>query len=132
MRFTTREAVSGASAELFVRGKGNVRLFLATRGGELLGGHLNLYFKDTVIAWNGVTRDTGAGTQASTLLYSECIRDACERGYRYYNLGSSLGKSTLVGYKEALGASPHHYRTARWRSVGGRIASVLMRLLSRR
>jgi CelD/BcsL family acetyltransferase involved in cellulose biosynthesis len=97
--------------ELFARGKGNVRLFLAYRGSELLGGHFNFYFKDTVIAWNGVSRDSGVGTQASTLLYSECIRDACERGFKRYNLGSSLGKTTLIGYKESLGAASRGYRT---------------------
>ncbi|UCH83432.1 MAG: GNAT family N-acetyltransferase, partial [Candidatus Latescibacterota bacterium] len=118
--------------ELFARGEGSVQLFLARRGSELLGGHFNLYFRDTVIAWNGVTIDSGAGTQASTLLYSECIRDACERGFTRYNLGSSLGKSTLVGYKESLGAQSHGYRTAVWRSAGGKIASMMTRFLSRR
>jgi CelD/BcsL family acetyltransferase involved in cellulose biosynthesis len=117
--------------ELFARGKGGVRLFLAYRGSELFGGHFNFYFKDSVIAWNGVARDSGTGTQASTLLYCECIRDACERGFKRYNLGSSLGKTTLVGYKESLGATAHGYRTAIWRSVGGKITSMLMRLLTR-
>jgi len=117
--------------ELFTRGKGAVKLFVARLGGELLGGHLNFYFKDTVIAWNGVVRDTADGTQASTLLYSECLRHACENGFRSYNLGGSLGKQSLVDYKESLGGAPHAYRTLVWRSAAGHMARTLRPIISR-
>ncbi|UCG52876.1 MAG: GNAT family N-acetyltransferase, partial [Candidatus Latescibacterota bacterium] len=117
---------------LFSRGGGGVRLFLARLGDELVGGHLNFYYKDAVIAWNGVTREIGSGNQASTLLYSECIRDACERGFRQYNLGGSLGKVSLADYKTALGGTPYQYRTAVWRSFAGRVASALTRFVSKR
>ncbi|MBP2680333.1 MAG: hypothetical protein H6Q78_196 [Candidatus Krumholzibacteriota bacterium] len=118
--------------ELLGRGGENVKLFVARRGGDLLGGHLNFYFKDAVIAWNGVVRDTADGTQASTLLYAECIRLACESGRREYNLGSSLGKRSLVDYKESLGGVPRVYRTLRWRSPAGEIAGLFRRIVSRR
>jgi CelD/BcsL family acetyltransferase involved in cellulose biosynthesis len=118
--------------ELAGGGEGRVRLFVARRGDDLLGGHLNFYFRDTVIAWNGVVRDTADGTQASTLLYAECIRHACESGLREYNLGSSLGKRSLIDYKESLGGAPRGYRTLRWRSPAGEIAGVLRRIVSRR
>lgn len=119
-------------AELFERGSGRVRLFLAHDGDELVGGHLNFYFKDTVIAWNGVTAGPGGGSQASTLLYNECIRHACENGFRFYNLGGSLGKQSLVEYKESIGGVLFRYRTARWRSMGGKVASALKRFVPRR
>ena len=119
-------------AELFTRGKGAVKLFVARLGDELLGGHLNFYFKDAVIAWNGVARDTADGTQASTLLYSECVRHACQNGYRSYNLGSSLGKRSLIDYKESLGGVSYTYRTVRWRSATGHVAGAIRTLLSRR
>ena len=118
--------------ELVERGDGKVKLFVARRGDDLLGGHLNFYFKNTVIAWNGVVRDTADGTQASTLLYAECIRLACESGYREYNLGSSLGKRSLVDYKKSLGGVPRRYRTLRWRSPAGEIAGLFRRVAARR
>jgi len=119
-------------ADLVAGGAGNVRLFLARRGDDLLGGHLNFYFKDSVVAWNGVVRDTADGTQASTLLYAECMRHACENGYRAYNLGSSLGKRSLVDYKESLGGVAYRYRTLRWRSAAGKLAGTVRKIVSRR
>jgi hypothetical protein len=117
--------------ELCAAGGGAVRLFVAKLGSELLGGHLNFYFKDAVIAWNGVVRDTADGTQASTLLYSECLRHAFENGYRSYNLGGSLGKQSLVDYKESLGGVPYTYRTVLWRSAAGSAARTIRTLISR-
>jgi hypothetical protein len=119
-------------AALFAAGGGKVRLFVARRGDEMLGGHLNLYFRDTVIAWNGVVRDTADGTQASTLLYAECIKHACDNGYRWYNLGGSLGKETLVDYKQSIGGVPYHYHTVLWRSPAGRVAVLIKNVLSQR
>jgi len=119
-------------ADLVAGGAGNVRLFLARRGDDLLGGHLNFYFKESVVAWNGVVRDTADGTQASTLLYAECLRHACENGYRAYNLGSSLGKRSLVDYKESLGGVAYRYRTLRWRSAAGKLAGTVRKIVSRR
>jgi hypothetical protein len=119
-------------ADLFESGGPIVKLFLASRGDETLGGHLNFYFRDSVIAWNGVVRDTADGTQASTLLYSECFRHACENGYRSYNLGSSLGKQSLIDYKESLGGVLHRYHTVRWRSGLARAAGTVRAIISRR
>jgi hypothetical protein len=118
--------------DLVEHGGPGVRLFVARRDGELLGGHLNFYFKDTVIAWNGVVRDTSDGSQASTLLYSECIRHACEIGFHAYNLGSSLGKRSLIDYKESLGGVGYGYRTLRWRSAAGKLAGSVRRFVPRR
>jgi hypothetical protein len=118
--------------ELVGRGGAKAKLFVARRGEDLLGGHLNFYFKNTVIAWNGVVRGTADGTQASTLLYAECIRDACEKGCREYNLGSSLGKRSLIDYKESLGGRARSYRTLRWRSPAGKLAGLVRRVVPRR
>jgi GNAT superfamily N-acetyltransferase len=114
---------------LFEAGRGNVRLFLARLDGEILGGHLNFYFRDTVTAWNGVTTDDARGHQAGTALYSACIRHACDNGYDRYNLGASLGKQSLESYKQDLGGVVHQYRVLRWRSLRGRIASTIRKAL---
>jgi CelD/BcsL family acetyltransferase involved in cellulose biosynthesis len=113
--------------ELLQRGSGNVRLFLARAGDELLGGHLNFYFGDTVIAWNGVTTRDSHAVQTSTLLYSSCIRHACDNGYKRYNLGGSLNKETLIYYKQSLGGAPYEYPVLRWRSIPLRLAAAAKR-----
>lgn len=106
---------------------GHVKLFLATQDGNLLGGHLNFYFGDSVIAWNGVTLPGNSGHQASTALYTACIRHACEHGYTRYNLGASLGKSSLEAYKEAIGGVRYTYRVLRRRSLKGKVVAAVKR-----
>jgi len=88
---------------------------------------LNFYFGDTVIAWNGVTARSSRAVQASTLLYSSCIRHACDNGYKRYNLGGSLNKETLIDYKQALGGVAYEYPVLRWRSIPLRIAAAAKR-----
>jgi CelD/BcsL family acetyltransferase involved in cellulose biosynthesis len=116
---------------LVSRGEDSVRLFLANDGDRIIGGHLNFYFRDTVIAWNGVTAEHERASQASTLLYSACLRHACEGGYQSYNLGASLGKESLEDYKRALGGEQVVYRTGRWRSLRGRLAAAIRRITKR-
>ena len=118
-----------AAVRLLESRGGSVRLFLARLDDQLLGGHLNFYHGKSVIAWNGVTTASSRGTQAGTLLYAACIRHACEAGYSEYNLGGSLGSDSLVEYKQALGARSYPYVTLRWRSLGARIASAVMKSL---
>jgi CelD/BcsL family acetyltransferase involved in cellulose biosynthesis len=117
---------------LFETGRDKVKLFVARREGEVLGGHLNFYHRGTVIAWNGVTREDSRGHQAGTALYAACIRDACENGYQHYNLGGSLGKKSLVSYKESLGGVRYEYRVLRWRSLRGKIVAAVKKRIPRR
>lgn len=109
------------------RGGDAVRLYVARHKGEVVGGHLNFYYKDGVIAWYGMTSDRGSDLQAGTLLYTVCMRDACDEGYQTYNLGGSLGKESLIAYKQSLGGKSYHYRTIRIRSLLGRAAARVRR-----
>ena len=108
-------------------GGDSVRLYLAEHEGAVIGGHLNFYYKEDVIAWYGMTSTSAGDTQASTLLYMVCMRDACEAGFRTYNLGASLGKRSLVEYKESLGGAPYTYRMLRRQRLGGRVAALVRR-----
>ncbi len=110
--------------ELVQRGQGSVRLFLARSGDALLGGHLNFYFGDTATVWHAVATRDSRRLQAGTLLYTSCIRHACENGYKRFNLGGSLGKESLMYYKQSLGGVPFSYRILRWRSLWAKIVSM--------
>jgi CelD/BcsL family acetyltransferase involved in cellulose biosynthesis len=112
---------------LLANGGEQVRLYVAEHGGAVVGGHLNFYYKDAVIAWYGMTSTQAGDTQAGTLLYSVCMREACAAGFRTYNLGASLGKRSLIEYKESLGGTPRSYRMLRRRRLGGRVAALLRR-----
>jgi CelD/BcsL family acetyltransferase involved in cellulose biosynthesis len=124
---------SGHPGELFLelvrRGGGNrAVLFVASHEDGVVGGHLNLYHRKSVIAWYGMASVRGDELNAGTLLYARCIRDACESGYADYNLGASLGKRSLIEYKESLGGVEYRYRILRHRRLAGRIAGALRRL----
>ncbi|HEU4928977.1 MAG TPA: GNAT family N-acetyltransferase [Candidatus Krumholzibacteria bacterium] len=110
---------------LVARGGNRVRLSVAEHTGEVVGGHVNFYYKDAVIAWYGMASRRGDELQAGTLLYAEAMREACEEGFRTYNLGASLGKASLVEYKQSLGGVAHQYRIVRRRSFVGRALGLL-------
>jgi CelD/BcsL family acetyltransferase involved in cellulose biosynthesis len=110
---------------LLERGGERVRLYLAIYRGAVVGGHLNFYYKGEVIAWYGMTAANALGTQAGTLLYATCMREACRDGFTTYNLGSSPLRRSLVEYKESLGGTVHRYRMLRRRRLLGRVVSLL-------
>jgi hypothetical protein len=110
---------------LIARGGTRVRLYLAEHAGEVVGGHFNFYYKDDVTAWYGMASRHGDELHAGTLLYATAMREACDDGFRTYNLGASLGKSSLEEYKRSLGGEPHHYTVACERKLAGRVAARL-------
>lgn len=109
-----------------VRNSGKlVKLFLSYHENQLLGGQLCFYYKDMVIAWYGSTTLESRDVQASTGLYAHCIRHACENGYKWFNLGGSIGKDSLMDYKMSFGGHPHRYNMSVRRSPLGKAAGVL-------
>ena len=110
---------------LVARGGERVRLYVAEHAGEVVGGHVNFYYKDAVIAWYGMASRHGDDLQAGTLLYAEAMREACAEGFRTYNLGASLGKASLIEYKQSLGGEAREYRIVRRRSWVGRALALL-------
>jgi len=123
------ESRSGHPEALFrglvARGGNRVRLYLAEHEGEVVGGHVNFYYQDDVTAWYGMASRRGDEVNAGTMLYATAMREACEAGFRSYNLGASLGKASLVDYKRSLGGEERAYRIVRHRSWAGRAAAAL-------
>lgn len=110
---------------LVARGGERVRLYVAEHEGNVVGGHVNFYYKDDVTAWYGMASRAGDELHAGTLLYATAMREACEAGFRSYNLGASLGKASLEEYKRSLGGEPYQYRIVRHRRFAGRVAAAL-------
>jgi CelD/BcsL family acetyltransferase involved in cellulose biosynthesis len=111
--------------ELLARGGDSVRLYVAEHEGAIVGGHFNFYWKNSVIAWTGMTTPERTSLQAGTLLYLECLKSACEEGFATYNLGESLGKASLVQYKESLGGVARDYTVHRRSSWLGKLAGLV-------
>jgi CelD/BcsL family acetyltransferase involved in cellulose biosynthesis len=115
-------------SELLGRGGDSVRLYLAFHEDEFLGGHVNLYFKNMVTSWNGITSVESNRFQPATLLYIHCMKEACEEGFSVYNLGGSLGKRSLIDFKESLGGVPYRYIQFERRSLVGKLAAGIKRI----
>ncbi|MFH1754482.1 MAG: GNAT family N-acetyltransferase [Candidatus Latescibacterota bacterium] len=106
----------------------SVKLFLSYHENQLLGGQLCFYYKDMVIAWYGSTTMESRDLQASTGLYAHCIRHACDNGYKWFNLGGSIGKDSLMDYKMSFGGVPHEYNVSIIRSSAGKAAAAIKKL----
>jgi lipid II:glycine glycyltransferase (peptidoglycan interpeptide bridge formation enzyme) len=102
-------------------------MYLAVHEGNVVGGHVNFYYKEDVTAWYGMASERGDQFNAGTLLYATAMREACAEGYRSYNLGASLGKASLIEFKRSLGGVSYEYRTVRHRSLAGRVVAALRR-----
>ncbi len=115
--------------ELITNGGESVKLYLVRRSGGVIGGHLNFYYRQSVIAWNGMMRSKEH--QAGTFLYARLIEDACKKGYQNYNLGGSLEKESLLRYKAGLGGEQYDYRMLVDIGYAGRAAKALKRIIRR-
>ena len=115
-------------ASLVKRGGERVRIHLAWRGETVLGGLLCFHYRDSVLAWHGMSSRDGSDVQAGKLMVATCMDEAGREGYRTFNLGASLGKSSLVWFKESMGGEAHPYRTIRHRRLPSRLVAALRRV----
>jgi hypothetical protein len=80
---------------------------------QVIGGHLNLQFRDRVVAWNGVTDPNFSKTHfPATLAVWGDIEESCRRGAQILDLGGSGGVVSLESFKSNFGAeseSRGHY-----------------------
>lgn len=83
-----------------LRPQGMMRLLLAKRGQDVLGGSILLMFGSTVFyAFNGVMR-SALFRRPNDLLQWQAISDACTDGYRTYDLGEvAEGNEGLAHFK---------------------------------
>ncbi len=73
----------------------------------------------------GWPRRAAGNSRRARCLYATCMREACEAGFRSYNLGASLGKASLIEYKQSLGGVAYPYRIFRRRRLAARVAAAL-------
>jgi len=91
--------------------RGLMRLLLAERDGQLLGGSILLMFGSTVFyAFNGVARGA-LPLRPNDLLQWQAIIDACSDGYRSYDLGEvPEGDEGLAHFKSKWGSEGRRLR----------------------
>lgn len=62
--------------------------------------------------WRGaMDKDLATPVRANEFLHRLAIEEACQDGFRFYDMGRSRPGSPLAGFKEKLGATPRSFHT---------------------
>lgn len=93
----------GLFEEMHKRGSPNIRLWLAVYDGRIISGDLLFYSKRHVVDWHGATLEDYFHLRPVNLLTHEIIKDACERGYWWFDFNPSGGHEGVELFKKRFG-----------------------------
>lgn len=89
-------------------------LWMARSNGEPVAAIIVLSSGSYAKQWRGaMNKQLCAPLRANELLQRMAIEDACQRGYRFYDMGTARPGSPLAAFKEKVGAVPHAHYTLR-------------------
>lgn len=87
----------------------NVHLLMAYVDSQPIAGLWLLIGKGEVFYWHGASFTRWLHLRPNNFLHVEAIRLAYERGATWYNMGASLGKTSLMAFKASFGAKSFRY-----------------------
>ena len=82
-----------------------VRLWVAEHSGDIVAGALVFSWNGHVMYWHAANLEQALELRASNLLLANAIEDACERGCRWFDFGSSGGHEGTEAFKRRFGAT---------------------------
>ena len=91
---------------MFLRASPNVRLWLAKYEDITIAGTLCFYSPSHVVAWHGGALSSHFKFRPVNLLYHDVIRDAVERGFRWFDFNPSGSLEGVKTFKQSFGATP--------------------------
>ncbi len=91
---------------LFQRASPNVRLWLAKYDGVVIAGALCFYSPSRVEYWHGAALSSHFELRPVHLLIYEAIKDAAERGLKWFDFNPSGGLEGVKAFKRSFGAAP--------------------------
>lgn len=95
-------------------GHPKVKLRLAMLDGQAIGGAVDYYFRNFCHAgWRAFDYEY-RNYYPNNLLVREAVREACELGLRYYDMGGSSGLSGVNEFKQRCGAIPLECSVETW------------------
>ncbi len=83
-------------------GPQRVRLWLVRKSGVVIGGILVFYHQGHAVYWHGAFAEAFFPYRPSNLVHAEAIRDACERGFQWYDFNPSGGHTGVVRFKQSF------------------------------
>jgi hypothetical protein len=82
---------------------GNIKLWLAYFENSPVSGALNFYNNHHVGGWHAATLEKFFPKRPAHLLQYEIIKDACKKGYWWYDFNPSGGHEGVVKFKKSFG-----------------------------
>ncbi|HSR30915.1 MAG TPA: GNAT family N-acetyltransferase, partial [Anaerolineae bacterium] len=81
---------------------GQIRLWLARFERRVIAGVICFYHNRHAAWWHSASDQLGRSLHANHVLQYHIIRDACERGYHFYDLLPSGGLENVVQFKNGF------------------------------
>ncbi len=81
-----------------------VRLWLAEKDGEILGGSLCFYARNHVVYWHGAAHERHFPKRPMHALIHEILRDACDKGFEWFDMNPSGPLPGVKAFKKSFGA----------------------------
>jgi hypothetical protein len=94
----------------------HVRLWLAELEGKVIAGAWVFYWNKHVAYWHGASYEDFFQYRPNHVLHTEIIRDASDRGFKYYDFNPSGGHEGVVRFKSQFGGE--ELPVYRWTSEG--------------
>ena len=90
---------------LFLRASPNVKLWLAKFEGGVIAGALCFYSPTHVVYWHGAALSSHFELRPVHLLMYESIKDAADRGFKWFDFNPSGDLDGVKAFKRSFGAS---------------------------
>jgi hypothetical protein len=92
--------------DIFRRNSPNVELWLAIYQDKVISGELCFHSKNHFVCWHGASLEAYFNIRPRNLLLYEAIKNACEKGYFWFDFNPSAGLKGVKAFKEGFGADP--------------------------
>lgn len=92
--------------EIRRRSSTHLRLWLARLDGAVVAGALCFYARRHAVYWHGAAAEAHFELRPVNLLMQEAIRDACARGFAWFDFNPSGGHEGVKKFKLSLGGEP--------------------------
>ncbi|MDW8145851.1 MAG: GNAT family N-acetyltransferase [Roseiflexaceae bacterium] len=92
----------------------SIKLWIARVDNNVIAGKIVFYHNQRAFYWHGAALQSYLNHHPGPLLMTEIIRDACQNGIRYLDLGPSGGLPGVEHYKESFGAEKRFFGSYFW------------------
>lgn len=89
--------------EMFKLNSPNIKLWLSIYQKQVVSGALIFYSKNHVVYWHGAALQAYFHVKPVNLLMYEAIKDACEKGYFWFDFNPSGGHEGVKKFKKSFG-----------------------------